>query len=451
MKKITFEVSPKKEGNMISLIKEINKISCRILIDIKNELVIVENADDAIIDTVIELINNYCTILFVDIYNMAERDVTKETIKSSTPEITKNDAITEKEVASKTIEPQSKDDLIIKVESRYIEQLVNKLLKTVSWAIFKMNISEKEIGEFIWTSINEISMKYTKKDNISFSVGDVVACNYGIHLAGEVNGGYVSSIVCNISNTGMAYVVPIIKNQENLTSDSYLTFTVPDGIVYDTLNYTGGTVLLDKGKYVRPERFQEVVGKTTPEFLTKVLNKLATTFDFTTVNMEKVGILDTPDVASIKKIAGKNTSTQKSASQEDSKTAEIKVKTKSDYKKVTDYEIALMETVGAAFYKLDSSKKVEEQIDSFLTNIEMTTTEKIVTQSFVVACKIKKITYDNVILELQNIFPKVNEKIIEITLRNNFKKWLESHPEVAIKCPRITFMSMLKLFAKKFA
>ena len=90
------------------------------------------------------------------------------------------------------------------------------------------------------------------------------------------------------------------------------------------------------------------------------------------------------------------------------------------------------------------SKKIDEQVDAFLANIGMLTNR----QSFVIACDIDKITYENVILELHNM---LKEEIIKNALKNNFKKWLEHYPELAKKCPKLSLMSVLKAFAKRFA
>ena len=111
----------------------------------------------------------------------------------------------------------------------------------------------------------------------------------------------------------------------------------------------------------------------------------------------------------------------------------------------------MLEALGYAFDKLNSSKKVEEQIDSFLTDIGMSTSEKIVRQSFVIACDIKKITYENVILELYNMYPNLDKDMLMASLKENFKKWLEQYPELAKKCPKLSFMAVLKVFAKRFA
>lgn len=383
MKKLTFKVSsPKVERNVNDLIKDINQIPCRFQLDIENGIVTFENVDDSLINTIVKLIDNYYTNFDISIDNS--------------------------------------------VENEYIEHIVNMLLKTASWALLDMNISERDIGNFIWTTIDEISMNYNNKNNIPFSIGDVVSCNYGTHLYGEISGTNVVAVVVNINITGMAYLVPITNRTYNLTSHSYLTFTVPNDIIYNT-NYTvGGTVLLDKGKYVRPERLRKVIGKTSLEFFYKILHQLATTFDFTDI------IVDAPT----DRVTSESTTT--------------KVVTKSTSKKINYSESALLEEFSSAFDKLDSKKKVEEQIDSFLTDIGMPTSERMIRQSFIIACNINKITYENVILELHNMYPKVSEDIIKANLKGNFKKWLEQYPELTKKCPLISFMAVLKVFAKIF-
>lgn len=438
MKKLTFKISNKKEGNIIALIKEINKISCRIQLDIENGFVTVENVNDNMIDTVIELINNNYILLGVDIDNNVDNDVNVPAVKETTAVSTKTESTLVQKPTVNTLEPQSEDDLIIKkveFENKHVEQLINKFLRTVYWAMFKMKASEKDIGKYIYTSIGEISMRYDDKPIIPFSIGDVVDCNYGEHLIGEINGGHVSAIVCNIINERMVYLIPITKETENIVSPSYLTVKVPDDITYNEKCYMGGTALLDKSKYVRTERLNEVIGKTSSEFFAKVLYKLATTFDFTNTNlMEKQ--------QEIEKDIAENVSAEE-VSEEDT--------TKPIDKNTSNAENVLLEAIGFALDKLDSSKEPEEQVDSFLTDIGMPISEKMVRQSFVIACDIKKITYKNVILKLHNMNPKVRENIIMVTLKENFKKWLDQHPELAKKCPKISFMSLLKIFAKRLS
>lgn len=488
MKKITFKVSTKKEGSVVSLIKEVNKISCRIQIDLENSFVAVENVADTMIDSVIELIDQYYTILNVMIDNTSDESTSVETSQSVTVVDEPKSEVAVEETAEPenkptVVGPQSEDDLIIQkveFENEYVEDLINRFMRTAYWAMYRMNVPEKEIGDFIWTSINEISMRYNKKGPIKYSVGDIVDCNYGIHLAGEINGSHVSAIVCNITNGGMAYLVPITKVRENLTSLSYLTFDAPDDVIYNNDYYTGGTALLDKGRYLRDERFREVIGKATPEFFAKVLEQLSTTFDFTgnivmtdddtetDFDNEIVEVAETEDeTAVVETDVAVAEETVETTSEEDenegdgtesnpvdadnSDVTTTEPKPKKAAKRVGGEESALLDIIGESLKKLDSTKKVEEQVNDFLTDIGMTTSERMVIQSFVVACDIKRINYENVILELHNMFPKVKKDIIKSILKENFKKWLDLHPELVESCPKISLMAVLKVFAKRFA
>ncbi len=488
MKKITFKVSTKKEGSVVSLIKEVNKISCRIQIDLENGFVAVENVADTMIDSVIELIDQYYTISSVNIDNTSDESTLVETSQSDTVVDEPKSEVAVEETAEPEnkptiVGPQSEDDLIIQkveFENEYVEDLINRFMRTAYWAMYRMNIPEKEIGEFIWTSINEISMRYNKKGCIEYSVGDIVDCNYGMHLAGEINGGHVSAIVCSIIAGGMAYLVPITKVRENLTSLSYLTFDAPEDVVYDNEYYTGGTALLDKGRFLRAERFHAVIGKTTPEFFTKLLKQLSTTFDFTGNTVmndddteadsgnDVVEVAETEDeTAVVETDVAVAEETVETTSEEDategndtesnpvdadnSDVTTTEPKPKKAIKKVGGEESALLNVIGNSLEKLDRTKTVEEQVETFLTDIGMETTERMVTQSFVIACDIKKINYENVILELHNMFPKVKEDIIKSILKENFKKWLDLHPELVESCPKISLMAVLKVFAKRFA
>ncbi len=415
MKKITFKVS-KKEGSFVSLLKNIDKISCRIQIDLENNFITAENVDDTMIDEVIELVNQNYNILNVIIENASD------------------------EVAL-VKKCRSEDDLIIqKVEfgNEYVENLINKFMKTAYWAMYKHDVSEKKIGNFIMTLISEISMRYNKNNvTIEYSVGDIVVCNYGFHLEGEINGWNVAAIVCNITNDGMVYLVPVTKYRENLKSNSYLIMNAPDDVVYNKENYTGGIALLDKGKYCRAERLLNVIGKTTPEFFANVLKKLSTTFDFT----EMIDDDTKTDLGS--KIVESAKNEEKKAS------VETYASTPKKTKGVGVEESALLNAIGESLEKIDPTKKVEEQAIDFLTDIGMTTSDRILIQSFVIACNIEKINYANVLRELYNVFPKVREEIIMVNLKENFKKWLEIHPELLESCPKISIMTLLKVFAKK--
>lgn len=460
MKKLTFKVSLSKDSSVVSMIKEINKISCRIFLDIENGLVAVENVNDSMIEDVINLVDNYYTILNIDIDNTFEEAMEESTIPVATesvveaveePSNMETDAIVAEKQAT-VLEPQSEDDLIIKkvkFENEYVENRINSFLKTAYWALYNRHATEKDIGEYILTCTSEISIRFSSKPIIEFSLGDIVDVNYGSHLPGEIMGGHVHAIVCNILKENMAYVVPITKVKTDITSQSYLFMDAPYDATYDNKFYKGGTVLADKGKYVRAERFNSVIGKTTPEFFEKLLYQLASTFDFTDCLAEAEETAN--EVAETSTEAEETVNEVAEASTKIEKTADKVEKNKTPTKKIGGEESALLEVIGFAFDKLDCSKKVKEQVEPFLTDIGMATTEKMVTQAFVVACDIKKINYENVILGLHETFPKVEEESIKNILKETFKNWLDKYPTLAEKCPKISLMAILKIFAKRLA
>lgn len=465
MKKLTFKVSSKKDDSFISLIKEVDKISCRISLDFENGFVEVENVDVIMLDSVIELIDNYFTIVSVDIDNTLEANtenpmtaITTESISDvSSNTVETNETVIESEPT--VLEPQVENDLIIKkveFKNAYIEELINKYVRTISWAMFDMNIFEEEIGCYIYTAIDELSMRYNKKGCIDFSIGDIVDCSYGFHLPGEINGEHVAAIVCDISYSSMAYLVPVTKVQTDISSHSYLIFNAPKDVVYENYYYKGGTALLDKGKYVRPERFRAVIGKTTPAFFEKLLRKLANTFDFTKKFAERVeeeSELPLTTTESTDEVVAKSSTTEETSTENvgtSDNTTENKAEQSENPTKRYNIEDTLQEVIGFAFDKLDPSKNVDDQVESFLADIGMVSTEKLITQSFVVACDIKKIKYDNVILRLHEEFPEMSEETIKNTLKDTFKDWLEKYPTLAEKCPKISIIAIHKFFAKKF-
>lgn len=460
MKQIIFKVSSPKEKSIVSLIKEINKISCRIQLDFENGLVTVKDVNDNMIDMVIELVNNYYTILGVDIDNIFEEPLEEQAVQSVEESETSTTVETVIEKQPAVSEPQSEDDLIIKkveFENKYLETLVNKLLKTASWAMFKKDVPEKHIAGFIYSCLDEISMTYSPNEVIKFSIGDIVECNYGTHMYGEINGTHVHGIVCNILNEDMAYVIPITKvTGSEITSKSYLEFTAPKDALYNNEYYKGGTALLDKGKYIRVERFKSVIGRTTPAFFEKMLYKLSSTFDFTDyiVKTDEEVVDSTMNEITEEVVYEDNEAVIENSNSEAtvaSEPTDVSVDSKISTDKVGREEAGLLEFIGCSFDKLDKTKSVEEQLESFLNEIGMPTDSKLISQSFIIACDIKKINYENVILELHNMNPNMKENSIKASLQEIFKNWLNSkYPKLAEKCPKISLMSMLRVFAKRF-
>ena len=479
MKKITFKVTSKTEGSFVSLIKKVDKISCRIQIDFENNLVTVEDMNNTMIDSVIELVDEYYSISNVTIDNTSDESTLVENSQSVTvAQESKSEGESKSNLT--VVGPQSEDDLIIQkvtFKNDLVEDVINRFLRTAYWAMHKKGASEKEIADFIWNSINEISMKYNPTI-IDYSVGDIVECNYGYHLGGEVNGGHVFALVCNKLECGMAYLVPIFKIKKNLYSISCLSFNVPNDVVYNDYYCNSGVALLDKGKFVREERIIDIIGRATPEFMTKVLDKLSTTFDFrdnmvmndntktdfvdevvelqediagaeTNVAMDK----ETVEVTSKENLTACDAVETNSiaADNADVTTTEPKSKPKKAVKRIGKEESALLNIIGGSLEKIDPTKTVEEQVSDFLSDIGMTTSDNLVNQAFVVSVYVNKIYYENVVSELHYMFPEVNECKIKSILQKSFKNWLKSYPELVENCPKISLISLLRVFAKRFA
>lgn len=439
MNKLIFNGNIKEGISIASLIKEINSISCRMQLDMINGFLTVENVDDEQIDMVIDLIDNYYNIYNVSIDNVRTPTSIEETISVSAEEGTTEVVPAVNKSSTPTVlEPQSEDDLIIKkieYKNEYIEEYINKFLKTASWAIYKQGISEKEIGHYIISLICEISMAYTPSPDKTFAelvVGDIVEVNYGMHLKGEIRGAHIFAIVCDITSYNMVYLVPITKYTDNLTStNSPLPITSIDMTFYfDDYKISSGTALVDKSKYLRIERVNKVIGRVSPCFLVKLLNQLSKAFDFTVRFPTDESKNDTNTIV--------QTTDTLVSNDKDSKTSVIGKE-----------ESALLELFSDAFSKLSSNKSAEEQIDVFFTDIEMPTNLLLMREAFIISCTIDTITFDNVVLELEKLHPNIKELTIKSSLKIDFKNWLKKYPSLIEVSSRFSLTSLIKAFLKR--
>ena len=77
----------------------------------------------------------------------------------------------------------------------------------------------------------------------------------------------------------MVYVAPITKEKKR-ESNKYLPFEPKIDVDYYDTRFNGGTVLLKKSGYVRPERIHSVVGVARPKFFKSLLSFLANSNNF---------------------------------------------------------------------------------------------------------------------------------------------------------------------------
>ncbi|MBR6689262.1 MAG: hypothetical protein IKL68_04530 [Clostridia bacterium] len=492
MNRLTFKVNGPKDGNISPLLKAVTKIRCRIYLDVENGFVTVENVHDELIDSVIDLINEYYVLLGVEVDNLVEdeevfeektceeeavqepseervvvsvtefseecpegRDVPAEEYQSEVADDTVIVSVEEFPPAPKEVGPQSEDDLIIKkieFQNPAIEAAMNKLLRTAYWAMYKQCSSEKEIVNHIWTAIREMSLKFTDPNIIEFSIGDVVDCYFGTHLPREINGSHVLGIVLDITADKMVYVVPITKALEDIDAKVYITFHRDIDVDYYYEQYYGGTALLDKGRYLRAERLQSVVGKAKPNFLYNLVTLLPKARDYSAnfehlfedIDDSEPEMIFTDDseedtTTSVDEVAGASSeSTPKAASSEVVSSTLPKGQTAED---------VLLTVVGDALKDIEVGGSILANTRNFLTAIGLPTDNPIINEAFLASTSIKRITYENIIAEVMKTNSELTEDTVKDGLKEVFRSWVASNATLA-PYNRLAITSLLKLFAK---
>lgn len=487
MNRLTFKVNGPKDGNISPLLKAVTKIRCRIYLDVENGFVTVENVHDELIDSVIDLINEYYVLLGVEVDNLVEdeevceeeavqetgeervvvsvtefseecpegRDVPAEEYQAEVTDDPVIVSVEEFPPEPKEVGPQSEDDLIIKkieFQNPAIEAAMNKLLRTAYWAMYKQCGSEKEIVNHIWTAIREMSMKFNEPNIIEFSVGDIVDCYFGTHLPREINGSHVLGIVLDITAEKMVYVVPITKALEDIDAKVYITFHRDIDVDYYYEQYYGGTALLDKGRYLRAERLQSVVGKAKPNFLYNLVTLLPKARDYR-ANFEHLfeDIDDSEPEMIFTDDSEEDTTT--SADEVAGTVDEGRAKTvpsevvSSTLPKGQTAEDVLLTVVGDALKEIEVGGSILANTRNFLTAIGLPTDNPIINEAFLASTSIKRITYENIIAEVMKTNSELTEDTVKDGLKEAFRSWVASNETLA-PYNRLAITSLLKLFAK---
>ncbi len=497
MNRLTFKVNGPKDGNISSLLKAVTKIRCRIYLDVENGFVTVENVHDALIDSVIDLINEYYVLLGVEVDNLVEaEEASEERVVVSVTEFSEEclegrdvpvqeyqaevadeteivsveefppesdgeateagapaDAVTSTPPAE--VGPQNVDDLIVKqveFQNPAIEAAINKLLRTAFWAMYKQCGSEKEIVNHIWTAIREMSLKFNEPNIIEFSIGDVVDCYFGTHLPREINGSHVLGIVLDITADKMVYVVPITKAIEDIDATVYITFHRDIDVDYYYEQYYGGTALLDKGRYLRAERLQSVVGKAKPNFLYNLVTLLPKARDYSANFAHLFEDFDDTEPEMI--FTDEPETDETSSAEECENVAEGGSSNKPSTEVVSSTlpkgqtaEDVLLTVVGDALKDIEVGGSILANTRNFLTAIGLPTDNPLINEAFLASTSIKRITYENIIAEVMKTNSELTEDTVKDGLKEVFRSWVASKEELA-PYNRLAITSLLKLFAK---
>lgn len=490
--KLTIKVTKKEERSIISLIKMIDKATCKVNFDVEDGLISIQTENGKLIDELIDAIESNYDIKRLEIDNTDEDQINKP--EQAVNEVNNGNAAVEN-VADLT-------GINIDPEEQKINDEYERFLNTYH-TICNNGATYTDAIKFLKTAKIEMLLNFSNKKNAEFSIGDIVECYYGIHLPMEINGAHVSALICDIIED-MAYVVPITKaTGEKVYSQSYIEFKVPDDVIYTTElasgeYYKGGTILLDKGRYIHVKRINAVLGRAEKFFFKEVTHFLTRTMNFEDnvivygdeeddddyIDVEAVEVIsDTDNVDIVKadveessaesdindtseivveKVVSEDTETtdnvaemdkseEKPLKQDKTESLDVPKKRKLNYSpKPGTGEAGVYEFFTNAIYNLDSKKPAHKQAISFMKEIGMDSKDKMLVEAFSSAGYVKTITYESIAEKISETIDCNTSKIV-FHLKVTFQKWLKSNSELKEKYPRISFVSFLKVFAKEIS
>ena len=100
--------------------------------------------------------------------------------------------------------------------------------------------------------------------------------------------------------------------------------------------------------------------------------------------------------------------------------------------------------------KIDLNSNPKDQAINFLENINMPREDMIIS-AFEIAHSNPQITYSYLTRELSNIYLKLAPTTCNTYFQNVMKNWVESnHPEIYKECKIVSFIALLRMYARKF-
>ena len=126
-----------------------------------------------------------------------------------------------------------------------------------------------------------------------------------------------------------------------------------------------------------------------------------------------------------------------------------------DFTKCLTAEMALQEIIGPALEKVMPGLYPEDnQIFKFLADIGMPNNVITLRKAFEVGIHLEKITYNNLISQIISENPEMYDESDSKNLRNLLKRifdnWAQNYPDLKKQCSKISIVSIIKMFAKKF-
>ena len=321
------------------------------------------------------------------------------------------------------IETDNQQELSLSGNNACLEDSINKVWKASHWAMYQKCISEYAIRAIIEDTAYLISKRYSKKDCVSVKPGDIVRIHYGQNLQGEVSGKYTRAVICKVDSTEpVVYVVPIVSNLKDIKI--YMEFDAKNDIETARQESLKGYVIFEKGRYLYAGRIIKKVGTLKREYFDEVLRKLPMAFDFTANDLST-----SKAVASYKQHSGEESPRFKSRG----------------------YALSwLNEAFGARLEEIKACESMEEKVNLFLQIVEFSDVSEYLKCAFLMACETKKITYNDVLPKVIEVYPDADIQKLREEFQEYLKEWKKGHEGLRLNqvVKKVSITAFWKLFVK---
>lgn len=350
---------------------------------------------------------------------------------------------------------------LVKFADKDVSYLVNRIISTLDTAEYFSNADIINMLRFLLGASIEIAIQYNPTPShslIRVVPGDVVSCKFGTHVDGEISGLRVHSIVCDVQDDGSVYLLPITKDILDGDARKYMLMRTPYDVSYFDPRFTGGTVLLRMGKYVRPERITIIVGKTSPEFFRTVLCAFHDSMNFLCNAPEETlflcsGVNALPDDNALDSVlaspSGVLQEIGETTEESCSATGSTSVPKKKSSKKIT-FEEYLQNLFSPTFDNInDPDFSFEGKVGLFINEVGFEDKLAIVHDAFAVSCEVPRVTMQSILAALHKIHRTIDKETLKSALTVSYEQWLRDHPDIQQAYPNTSIITMFKVFAKK--
>lgn len=338
----------------------------------------------------------------------------------------------------------------VKFTDKTVASIMNRIVTTLDNAEYSASANITDTIKFLLGASLEVAIQYNPIPAIELSQllpGDVVECKFGTHVDGEVSGMAVHAIVCDIQeDEKTVYLLPITKQILDGDARKFALISSPHNVSYFNPKFTGGTVLLRMGKYVRYERIRDIVGQVSSEFFQDIIQRFHFSMDFS-LNVPKT-FEEFSDIGTTADGDQSHLDTSEALGNGGPPSEVAPPKTREKKIPFEKYMENFLDPILADINDPDFS--IEDKVYFLLSNLEFEDKLAIVHDAFVVSCEVPRVTITSIIAALSKIHRTHEKSALKEALYASYEQWLsQQHPEILAKYPDSTIMTMLKIFSKK--